>query len=293
MKKVIILLMWAAAVRLQGAGFPSLEFGADARFAALGNAGVAWTDDASAGFRNPALMVFSASKEMEFSMNRWIQGVKSGFLGFAFKGERSGGGFHLLYTEVGDIPYRSTAPSPEPIGTFSSHELAAGISAASALSKRLTVGVNLKLYYEKIFVEEALGLGCDVGLLYELSMIGLRVGGVVQNIGKTAKLAVESIELPLTGRIGFALPVESSVGDWLVLTDGVKEKDSPFHLHGGVEYAWKNALFLRSGYQTGYETHGWSGGIGFAFSKYRLDYSYMPWRKGLGESHRFSVNLAF
>jgi hypothetical protein len=293
MKKTVIFLIWAAAFQLHGAGFPSLKLGADARYAALGNAGAAWTDDASAGFRNPSLTVCTPVKEMDFSIHRWIQGAKSGFFGFAFKGNRSGGGFHLLYTEVGDIEYRPSSPSPEPVGTFTAYELTAGITGAHALTSNLSVGVNLKIYYEKIFIDEAAGMGGDVGVSLRLFHDGLRIGAVVQNIGKTGRLAAESIELPLTGRIGIAVPVRLPVGKWLILADGVKEKDTPFHLQGGVEYAWKNALFLRTGYQTGYETQDWSGGIGFALSKYRLDYSYMPLRKGLGESHRFSVNLAF
>ena len=291
MKKILPFLFLLAAFRAQGSGFPSLKLGVDARYAAMGNAGTASGFDASAGYRNPAGLIADRRAEAVFTLHRWMQGVKSGFLGLAFKGRESGGSFHLLYTGVPDIEYRTAEPSPEPAGRFSSTEMTLGGSVARALTSRLSAGLSLKFYYEKIFVEEALGFGGDFGLSYALSERGIRIGGAIQNIGKTGRLASEPIELPLAVRIGFAAPVAIGPGDCLVLLDAVKEKDSKLHFHGGAEFAWRKLLFLRAGYQTGYETHGFSGGVGISFLKTRLDYSMMPMAKGLGDSHRFSVNL--
>jgi hypothetical protein len=291
MRKTLILLILLAAARAQGSGFPSLKLGADARHAAMGNAGTASGFDASAAFRNPAGLAGDSCTEAVFSLHRWMQGVKSGFLGIAFKGRKSGGAFHLLYTGVPDIEYRVSEPSPEPAGRFSSTEMAAGASYARALTPVLSAGVSLKFYYERIFVEEALGFGGDIGLSYALSERGLRIGAAVQNIGKTGKLASETIKLPLAAKAGVAAPLAFGFGEGLLLLDCVKERDSKLHVHGGAEFAWRKLLFLRAGYQTGYETYGFSGGIGFSFLKARLDYSLMPMAKGLGDSHRFSVNL--
>ncbi len=291
MKKILPWLLLLAAVRAQGSGFPSLQLGVDARYAAMGNAGTASGLDASAGYRNPAGLIADRRTEAVFSMHRWIQGVKSGFLGLAFKGRNSGGSIHLLYTGVPDIEYRPAEPSPEPVGRFSSTEMTLGGSYARAITARLSAGVSLKLYYEKIYVDEAFGFGGDLGLCYSLSERGMRIGGAVQNIGKTGRLASEPIELPLTARIGAAVPVTIGPGDCLVLLDAVQEKDSKLHIHGGAEFAWRKLLFLRAGYQTGYEWYGFSGGVGISFLKTRLDYSIMPMAKGLGDSHRFSVNL--
>ncbi len=291
MRRILPFLILLAAVRLQGSGFPSLKLGADARHAAMGNAGTASGLDASAGYRNPAGLVGDSCAEAVFTLHRWWQGVRSGFLGIAFKGRKSGGAFHLLYTGVPDIEYRVSEPSPEPAGRFSSTEMAAGASYGRSLTPALSAGVTLKFYYEKIFVEEALGFGGDIGLNYAPAGRGLRIGAAVQNIGKTGKLASEPVELPLAAKIGVAAPMTFGSGDGLLLLDCVKERDSKLHLHGGAEFAWRKLLFLRAGYQTGYETHGFSGGIGFSFLKARLDYSLLPMAKGLGDSHRFSVNL--
>jgi hypothetical protein len=292
MRKILPCLLLLAAVRAQGSGFPSLKLGVDARHAAMGDAGIASGFDASAGYRNPAGLIGDNRTEAVFTLHSWMQGVKSGFLALAFKGRESGGSIHLLYTGVPDIEYRTDAPSPEPAGSFSSTEMTLGGSYARALTSGLSAGVNLKLYYEKIFVDEAFGFGGDLGLSYAPSGHGMRIAAAVQNIGKTGRLASEPIELPLTARVGVAAPAAVGPGECLVLLDAVKEKDSKLHIHGGAEFAWRRLLFLRAGYQTGYETYGFSGGVGIAFSKARLDYSFMPMTRGLGDSHRFSVNLA-
>jgi len=291
MRKLLPFMILLAAARLEGSGFPSLKLGADARFAAMGNAGTASGLDASAGYRNPAGLAGDSCTEAVFSLHRWWQGVRSGFLGIAFKGRKSGGAFHLLYTGVPDIEYRVSEPSPEPAGRFSSVEMTAGASYGRSLTPSLSAGISLKFYYEKIFVEETIGFGGDIGMNYTLSGRGLRIGAAVQNIGKTGKLASEPIELPLAAKVGVAAPLTSGSGNALLLLDCVKERDSRLHVHGGAEFTWRKLLFLRAGYQTGYETHGVSAGIGFSFLKTRLDYSLLPMSKGLGDSHRFSVNL--
>jgi hypothetical protein len=293
MKRIIGIFVLAAAVRAAGSGFPSLLMGADARYAALGNAGTAWPGDGSSGFRNPALTACGESRSAVFSAHRWMQDVHSGFLGYAARSGRSGFGAHILVTDIPGIEYR-TGPSENPIGTFSANEAVAGFDFARAFSARWSFGFGGRLYYEKIFIDEAWGMGADAGLFYRFSGNPVRLGAVVQNVGTASKLSAERIRLPLTFRIGAAVPVPGAAGgDWLLLLDAVKERDSKFSMAAGAEYAWKGLLFLRSGYQSGVSTLGPSGGVGIAVTRMRFDYAFLPLKKGLGDSHRLSIAWAF
>jgi hypothetical protein len=157
------------------------------------------------------------------------------------------------------------------------------------LKPGLSVGLTVKALYEKIHVEDAWGMGGDLGVVLDTGFQGVRLGGVVQNIGQTAELKDEKIDLPLTARVGASLPASRWGGDWLIAVDGVQAKDMPFHLHSGVEYKALQRFSLRGGIMTGYEVHSWTGGIGILFKRYRADYSYMPFRSGLGDSHRLSI----
>ena len=252
----------------------------------------ALSDDGSGGYWNPAGLASLRRRDFLLSAHRWIGDVQGEFLGFGWGGKRWGVGIHILYTEVGGIEYR-IVPSPTPLFTFSARELVIGVSCARMIRERLSVGMTLKTLYEKIFIEEAWGVAGDVGVLWSVWEGGLRIGSVLQNVGKTGPLRSEDVKLPLTGRLGVALPVEILGGRWVFVADGVKERGFPFHLHGGLEYGWRGVLFLRCGYQTGYETRTMTGGVGVSWGGYRLDYSYMPLREGLGDSHRLTFGIGW
>ena len=293
MKKTILFVIFFLSIHsgVFGSGFPSLKIGTDAQLTAMGFAGTALAENGASSFWNPATLPFIQGKKLIFSYHRWIQDVQSQFIGFGTGFSNIGFGAYLLYTEVGDMGYRIAIPTPDPLGTFSDHEMVAGISFAYQAIRSLSIGLSMKLYYQKLFTDESTGLGGDVGVLYEVWKEGLRIGGVVQNIGKTGKLREESIELPLLVKFGAAVPVSIGDGRLLCAVDGEQEKDFPFYLHGGLEYGWQDLLYVRLGYQTGNETRWITGGMGVRWRHYRLDYSYMPLRSSLGDSHRLSFGF--
>ena len=273
-------------------GFSSLKLGTHARAEAMGMAHVALVQDGSASFWNPAGLVAMPRKDIILSVHRWIQDVSSQFLGFGLGGASSGFGLHVLYTEVGGIEQR-IGPSPTPLGTFSAHELVAGISYARLIGSRIRLGVTLKMLYEKIYIDEAVGFAGDVGLLWDVWEDGLRLGAVLQHLGKTNPLRDEEIPLPLTARLGFAYGLDWLGCQWILVVDGVKEDGFPFHVHGGAELGWKDRFFLRFGYMTGYDNRNMSGGLGLSWKRYRMDYSYAPIGNGLGDSHHLSVGIGW
>ena len=269
-----------------------MKLGCHARSEAMGMAFTALADDGSAGFWNPAGLASLQRKDMLLSFHRWIEDVRDEFLAFGWGGPSSGMGIHVLYTDMGEFEQR-IVPSPTPMATFSAHELIFGVSYARMVFNRFDVGMTIKLLYEKIYIEEAWGVGVDLGFLWHVWADGLRIGGVLQNLGKTNALFEEDISLPMTVRLGLAYPLNTFGGQWIFVVDGIKERGFPYHLHGGIEYGWRGRVFIRCGYQTGYEARDITGGIGVAWGGYRLDYSYMPLGAGLGDSHRFTVGIGW
>ena len=273
-----------------GGGFPTLKLGAEARSGGMGMAFTALAEDGAAAYWNPAGLTRLDRKDIQLSVHRWVEGVHSEFLSFGWGNGTWGFGMHALFTEVGDIEYRSV-PSPTPLTTFSANEFIIGFSLARVIQETISIGFTVKMLYEKIFIDEALGIAADFGVQWELWEEGLRVGGVVQNIGRTGKLVEETIELPMTLKAGLAYPLVFGQSRITGVVDVVKEKDFPAHVHGGIEAGYKGLLFVRGGYQTGYDIRSFTGGLGFAWKNYRLDYSYMPIDGGFGDSHRLSVGI--
>lgn len=275
---------------LADTAFQSLRIGVDARTSAMGMAGLA-ASGSGADFRNPACLVLNSGNHALFSWNRWIQGMKRGAFDISSAGNKQGLAFHIRYAEIGGIEHR-IVPTPEPIGTFSWNEAAAGFSYGRKWN-RFALGVSANALYEKIYIEDAWGVSMDIGALYQVPWRNLRIGAAFFNIGRTGKLKLQSMELPLTGKLGAALPFTLGGFDWLIAADAVFERDEPFHFHGGLEWGLVKSLYIRSGYQTGYDNRGVSFGTGVAWKGYRFDYGFMPFRSGLGDSHWLTFGIAW
>jgi hypothetical protein len=293
MKKTYIFMLALYLIlnnQVFGGGFASLKRGADARAGAMGMAYTALASDGSGSYWNPASLVQIDGIDVIIAHQQWLEDVNTEFFGIGRGNLKYGTGIYLLYTSVQNIEYRRV-PSAIPLGTFSSHELIAGFSFSRMLNNNLSIGLSIKLLYEKIFIDEAWGVGGDLGILWWIWNNKIRVGGVLQNVGKTGKLKNEKIALPLIGKIGMAIPFKFLNGSCIFVLDGITEQDFPFRIHGGIEYSWCDLLFLRGGYQVGYDIREWTTGIGFGWGKYRIDYSYMPIYSDLGDSHHFTLGI--
>lgn len=289
MKKItaVCFLFFLAAVCMAN-GFTSLQLGSGAKPGGIGLAYTAMSGDALAGYWNPAGLVNIPKNDVVFSMHRWIQDVNSGFFSYGKGNKRHGFGLHFLYTEIGGIEQRLVA-SPDPISVFSAYDMVLGLSYGIRLNDHIRWGFTLKGLYKKILYDEAKGIAADLGIQYDVGVICL--AGVLQNIGKTDNLRSESLSLPVTVKVGAAIPMKLIKSNWIVLIDGIHEFGEEFYCHGGVEWSFNNQLALRGGFQLGYEDIRLTGGLGVLWKMYRLDYSTMPSVNGLGHSHRLGIGI--
>jgi len=269
-----------------------LKIGVGGRAIGLGGAYTAVAEDATATYWNPAGLAFLQRGELSFTHNRWIQDVKSEFVGMAFPKGKSSFGLSFISTNVDGIE-RRIKPTTKPIGIIQAHDVAAALSYSRKLGENLSWGITFKYLYEKIYIESAWGLAVDFGLLYRTGIPGLKLGLSGQNFGKTSKFKEKPISLPRIFRIGMAysLPQEILGGSFLLATDLVHLLGSNSHVNIGAEFNFQEKLFFRMGYQTNYKERGLTWGIGLGMSRCRLDWGYMPFSSGLGNTHRISVRV--
>ncbi|MEJ2049937.1 MAG: PorV/PorQ family protein [Calditrichota bacterium] len=192
-----------------------------------------------------------------------------------------------------DIDVRADVPTEDPLETTSAHYLSTGISYARRFSRNLSAGVTVKYLFEKIYVESASGLAADFGLTYRTPFQNVKVGAVLQNLGKMGKFQNEETALPVIGRLGFLynLPLKTESVTALLAADIVKPSSENIRFHLGTEVLVWNQIALRGGYLFGYEARNFALGLGFVRSAIRLDYGITPFWDDLGTTHRFSVNF--
>lgn len=293
---VILLILSARFLSYAQGGQSGLSFlklGVGARSLGMGEAAVAAANDPSTTHYNPAALLLSPNPRLLIMHKEWTQGTQTEFLAASFSLESFTLGAFLNATSVPDVEIRQR-PGPAE-GAFTARNAAIGASAAYSIDEQISVGLSMKYLYEKIYVDEADGLGFDVGALYR-SPWDVTFGFSLTNVGSMAELRSESSKLPTTLRIGAARSemLESIDGNLMLAADLVSilpEKNT--HLHLGAEFTYDETFSLRAGYISGFETRNFTTGAGLRYGFVTVDYAFVPFRLDFGTTHTFSLMVDF
>ncbi|MFB0564041.1 MAG: PorV/PorQ family protein [Candidatus Lokiarchaeia archaeon] len=299
-RKILLPLLFVLEMRLccspvlargpgtSGAVFLKIDMGA--RAASMGGAFCAVADDVSAIYWNPAGLVQLERKEITAMHNEWIQGIRRESIVYAHPIKELltlGVGITYLYTS-GLI--KRDIYGNELGETFGAYGGVTTFSGSKMLCENVSIGVNLKIIQEGIEARKATAFALDIGVLYKLSK--LRLGAVIQNLGTKVKFEEKSFALPLDLKAGLAY---KALEHLILATDIDLPLDNEINLRVGAEYQLADLLSLRLGFKTSQAKNtgvGISGGLGFRFKDYQLDYGFLPFGD-LGNTHRISFSARF
>lgn len=298
MRKIILILIFAASfssvfAQNDGAGNTGLAFlklGIGARSIAMGEAFGSLVDDGTAFIYNPARMNASENGNVTAMFNKTMLDMTTNYVGAKFRIKKLGIGIGLLKTTISDIEVRNTPG--EPLEKFSADNFSGGISLSYEVYKSLSVGITGKMLYEKIFIDEASGFGVDIGANYIYN--NLSVAAVVSNMGSMNPLRYSETKLPTSLRFGASYVYKKDNLSITGAADAFKVLDGgSFHGHFGAEGGYKDFIFLRAGYQTGYENKGFTAGVGLKYKSLTLDYALQPYSIGFGSGNSLSLGYNF
>lgn len=152
----LFALVFAAQTRAQVGitAVPFLQIEPDTRTAGMGNAGVAISDNASAVFWNPAGLAFQTGNEVSITHANWLPqfdvGLFYDYLVGKYEIEGIGViGGHITFLNLGE-QILTAEDGPEPIGEFSSYEVATGLSYGFKLNENIAVGTGLRFIYSNL-----------------------------------------------------------------------------------------------------------------------------------------------
>lgn len=307
---------------------PFLTIGVGARATGMGGAFVGTADDASALYWNPAGIARSQNAQVILMHSKWLADLRFNFAGFSMPvGSFGTIGASLTSLDYGDMPVRTT-DQPEGTGEiFSSSDMAFAFSFARSLTDRFSIGFNVKYITQRIWHESADGFAVDFGTLFVTGLHGLRIGAALTNFGSDmrmegkdllvfhdidpsiignndrvpANLQTGAWPLPLTFQFGLAMETfKSPLHRLTIAADAIHPSDNTESMNLGMEYGFREMLFLRAGYRDMFLRDGEQGlclGAGFASRNignvlFQLDYAYADFGR-LEDAQRFSFSLAF
>lgn len=295
-------------------GMQFLKLGPDARSNAMAGSVLGNITDPAAVFWNPAGLAGLDTQKVHAQLGRtdYFAGIGMNHGCVAFKPSKYRTfGFGIMSYSTGDMPV-TTEFMPQGTGqNFSVSDLMLSFSYAQVLTDQFRFGVSLKYANENIAgVTTHNGL-FDFGFQYNIGIKGIRFGVAISNFGFNVKPSGEviittlsaekqidqfdEVAVPAIFRVGTAmylLKSERHVVDWTLQLD--HPTDNKEAVSSGLEYAFKNTLFLRTGYRFGVDGLRPSFGAGVQlkrrFGHMRFDYSYRS-MQALGNINQLSLTL--
>ncbi len=302
--------------------YPFLEIGAGARASGLGEAYVALATNVTGLYWNPA-GIADARNEVTFDNTKWFANLKYNFFGVITNfGPYGSVGLSMSSFNSGRINV-TTALRPEGTGeTYELSDIALGLSYAKKLTDRFNIGGTAKYIHSSLWDMQTSALAFDIGTLFKSPLFGLTIGMSISNFGSEVRydgansiirhdidplhsgnndkilgyLRTNTWDLPLLFRFGLARAINMmGLGTITVSLDALHPNNNEESLNFGMEYAFRQAIFLRAGYKSfGLEDsqEGLSFGGGVVYKLLRFDYAYSDFGL-LDNVQRFSFSLLF
>ena len=282
----LFLLVPAFVVAQTGAAFLKIPVGP--RVCGTGEAAVAYIDDASALFYNPAGIANVPSFDLVLAHNQWFLDMNHEYVAGVY-GTEGLGKFGLAFDYWGSGAIQGVNIRGETIPDYivSAADWSLNLGYARSFSD-FSVGLGLKLIREQNESLSTSAVALDAGMMYKTPLKGLQAGLSVANIGTKAKLDSEAYALPMQARLGWRYDY-SIMG---VTQDFILSETEKPGIAAGLECRPVQMLAIRAGYRTGSDYDGFSGlraGLGISWHGIGIDYAYAPYGK-LGASHRISIS---
>lgn len=312
-----------AQLRVGQSKMQYMLIGVDTRATGMGEAYTAMVGESGSVFYNPASLAFTNGLSASFYLNEWLVETNIYNTLLTYNAGNIGAfSFFALIVDHGDILETTfddnvTNPLGYNIeGTFNVNQNLFGLGYAKKITNRLSLGGQIKFayenlgtfnnvkkrYYSEIDIATGLYDGVDeakqslvlfdIGSYYDFEYKGLKIGMAIQNFANEP--------MPMTFRFGIVGDLNQIFFSKIkkqrltLSTDVLHHRDYGARLHTGLEYAFNERFFVRSGYKFNYDLEDISVGLGaYLFvQEYEFNFNYSFVRVGVfGYINRFSIQI--
>lgn len=273
-----------------------LKISPSPRAVSMGNAYCSMSEDADSLYYNPGTISFIKNMDFSVSYAKWLQAMNYmslfGVLPVQKVGTFGIGVFGLYDSDI----LRTTMDdfgNIEKTGKVTAGDYCFMGSYARNILKDFSAGINLKGIYQKLDDISSFSFAGDIGVFYVFEKYNLKTGLTVQNIGSKTKFVKDEFDLPLNFRLGanYTYPFDKK-NKLMVIAEGQKTVYESFAVGMGLEYAYNNMIFIRTGYeyQNKSDSRGIKAGCGFIIKNIKINYGFDLFNY-LGTTHFIQVNI--
>ena len=267
---------------------------------------------------NPASLGFIEKSQVFISKASYLAGTSHNTIAYGTKITPSDYfGVHLYYFDSGSM---NETNEDGPTGqTFKYKGLAARIAYARQMTDRLKLGANIKFLRESSSSADLSmsSMAFDIGSNFNTGIYGMVLGMCISNFGPEGRYSGTGLDItdedtedtqkktdyfpmPLTFRVGLKNDIIGSDDSFIempihrltVSMDAINPLDYDLYGSMGLEYAWNEMVFARSGMHLGHDTAGFTFGAGILYKNISLDFAYADYSI-LESTWQFGLNLKF
>jgi hypothetical protein len=329
-KLIILLIITSSLYPVDKTGTTAAKFlsiGAGAKAVSMGGAFTSIANDPSAMYWNPAGIATLKSNALLVNHTNWLADISYDYVGVVIQTTPSTTfGVNLTAITMGEMEI--TRYDNENTGeTFKAASWAFGVTFATRLTDRFSIGFNGKLLREIIANESASGIAMDVGTLFD-TPFGFRLGASISNFGPkmqmdgpdllypinllpnmhgdnesvVGEIATDKFDLPLILRVGVSDDIAvGNIGRITWAIDANHPNDNTEYVNVGIEIALLNEMvFIRGGSKGIYmkdREEDYTVGMGINYpisgiSNLTVDYAF-ELMNHLGNVHKFTLGISF
>lgn len=307
-----------------------LEIGVGARAVGYGGAFVSVSNDASALYWNVGGIPQLSKNEISAIHTSWLADTKFNYAGLVIPlGDAGTLGFSFTSLSMDDMKVR-TIELPEGTGEmFNAQDISIAVSYGRYLSDRFSIGFTVKYIQQTIWHMNASSVAFDIGTIFKTDLLGgMRIGAAMTNFGMPLQLSgrdtryfirvddtklgsnenipvnieTDSWDLPLLFQIGISTEAfKTDTYQLTVALDALHPNNDKESINLGFEFGFKNALFIRGGYNALFlkdAEGGLSFGVGlnsnmvFSETIVQFDYGFKNFGR-LKNIHAFGATIKF
>jgi hypothetical protein len=297
---------WAGAAtifeKVGTVGSQFLKISVGARAVGMGGAFVGVSDDATSVYWNAAGIARVDPDKSVVSLNHanWPAGLSFDQMSYVFHMRRIPGAFAVHARALTMQPMTvTTAYQPNGTGeTFDAGMMTLGLTYARSFTDKFSAGATGNFVSEGLAEFSQQAMAFDIGTLYDVGTLGMRIGMSISNIGSEMQFIERTARMPSIFRVGMSAVVMQRSDQKLVgAVDFSHPPDNSERLNLGAEYSFRKYLFVRGGYGFNYDSEGLGCGIGLhvpvsAAGMADVDYAFTD-MKDLGGVHRISLTFSF
>ena len=282
-----------------------LKIPVGARAEGMGGAFVGVADDPSAVFWNAAgiARIDADKSQLQFNHANWPADLRFDQVAYVFHVKRLPGTWAVHARSLSMNPMiETTSYQPDPNQgtgeTFDAGMMTAGVTYARSFTDKFSAGVTGSLVHEGLADLSQQTFTFDIGTLYDVGALGMKIGMAISSIGSQIKFIDREARIPSIFRVGTSATVMQSANQKLLASfEFSHPPDNSERLNVGGEYSFRKYVFLRGGYNINYDSERLAAGMGLRFpvsvvGMSDLDYAYTD-MGDLGSVHRFSLKFSF